>query len=61
MGFLEMSHRDANGPVQATMAETQDKVRKLLAVPDNYHVLFAHGGAHAQFAGVPMNLDIKQR
>ena len=30
--------------------------RDLLKIPDNYKVLFLSGGAHHQFAAVPMNL-----
>ncbi len=56
MSFMEMSHRDATGPVQQTITATSLLVRELLNVPDNYHILFAHGGAHGQFAAVPMNI-----
>lgn len=56
MGFSEMSHRDANGDVQLTMKKTEALLRSTLEIPDNYHVLFMHGGAHGQFAAVPMNL-----
>jgi phosphoserine aminotransferase len=27
-----------------------------MSIPDNYEVLFTHGGGHGQFAAVPMNL-----
>mmetsp|Transcript_13500 Transcript_13500/g.19745 ORF Transcript_13500/g.19745 Transcript_13500/m.19745 type:complete len:421 (-) Transcript_13500:88-1350(-) len=30
--------------------------RKAMAIPDNYEILFTHGGGHGQFAAVPMNL-----
>jgi len=56
MGFLELSHRDAGGPVQNLMVETQRIMRDLLQVPDDYHILFMHGGAHLQFSAVPLNL-----
>lgn len=56
MGLLEMSHRDAGGPVQTAMASAETSLRALLAVPDDYAVLFAHGGAHGQFAALPLNL-----
>lgn len=51
MSFMEMSHRDAGGPVQSAITSATQNIRDLLKVPDNYHVLFMHGGAHAQFAG----------
>ena len=50
MGFVEMSHRDAGGPVQNTMVDTQNLVRELLKVPADYSILFMHGGAHQQFS-----------
>lgn len=51
MSFMEMSHRDAGGPVQNTISSATRAITELLQVPDNYHVLFFHGGAHGQFAG----------
>lgn len=60
MGFVEISHRDVNGPVQNCMVETQELFRELLNIPSNYHVLFMHGGAHLQFSAVPLNLSKKR-
>ena len=34
----------------------RDSLRLLLNIPDNYHILFMHGGASAQFSLVPLNL-----
>lgn len=51
-----MSHRDAGGPVQNCMSSAADRLRSLLDVPSNYHILFMQGGAHGQFAALPMNL-----
>jgi phosphoserine aminotransferase len=34
----------------------RDNLRLLLNIPDNYHILFMHGGASAQFSLVPLNL-----
>ena len=56
MGIMEMSHRDTNGPVQTCIANATDMLRELLNVPENYHILFMQGGAHGQFAAVPLNL-----
>eukprot|EP00004_Rigifila_ramosa_P026846 TRINITY_DN8519_c0_g1_i1.p1 TRINITY_DN8519_c0_g1~~TRINITY_DN8519_c0_g1_i1.p1 ORF type:complete len:419 (+),score=102.21 TRINITY_DN8519_c0_g1_i1:83-1258(+) len=56
IGMMEMSHRDKDGPFQTTMTTATNTIRKLLSVPDNYHIFFTHGGAHAQFAAVPLNL-----
>ncbi|CCN71922.1 3-phosphoserine/phosphohydroxythreonine transaminase [Vibrio nigripulchritudo] len=51
---MEISHRSKEFIAVADKAE-QD-LRDLLSIPDNYKVLFCHGGARAQFAAVPMNL-----
>lgn len=57
MGFMEQSHRDANGPVQMVMEQCRNNIKEMFEVPDNYHILFMHGGAHAQFSGVPLNIS----
>ncbi len=54
MSVMEMSHRSAAFIEIAERA--QRDARALLAVPDNYQVLFLQGGATAQFAAVPLNL-----
>ena len=56
MSFMEISHRDRGGPVQTLLRETQACIRRLLDVPNDYHILFTPGGAHAQFSAVPLNL-----
>lgn len=56
MSILEMGHRDAGGPVQQVLQEATDCVRHLLRVPSNYAVIWQQGGAHGQFAAVPLNL-----
>jgi len=40
----------------ALAAEAEKDLRELMQVPDNYKVLFMHGGGRGQFAAVPMNL-----
>ena len=54
MSVMEMSHR---GKEFMSIAEkaTAD-LRELMAIPDNYEILFLQGGASSQFAMVPMNL-----
>ncbi len=54
MSVMEMSHRGKEFMSIAEQAETD--LRQLLAVPDNYKVMFLQGGASSQFAMVPMNL-----
>ncbi|MEN8139796.1 MAG: 3-phosphoserine/phosphohydroxythreonine transaminase [Thermodesulfobacteriota bacterium] len=54
IGLIEMSHRSPE--FMAVASETEALVRELLAVPDNYKVLFLQGGASTQFAMIPLNL-----
>mmetsp|Transcript_43268 Transcript_43268/g.97791 ORF Transcript_43268/g.97791 Transcript_43268/m.97791 type:complete len:517 (-) Transcript_43268:652-2202(-) len=56
MGIMELSHRDAGGPIQTLMRDTKEQVKGLLDVPETHEVVLMHGGAWAQFAAVPMNL-----
>jgi phosphoserine aminotransferase len=51
---MEISHRSKEF-IQVADESEQD-LRDLLNIPDNYKVLFCQGGARAQFAAVPMNL-----
>ncbi|MCP4043590.1 MAG: aminotransferase class V-fold PLP-dependent enzyme, partial [Gammaproteobacteria bacterium] len=54
MSVMEMSHRGKEFVSIAEKAEAD--LREILAVPDNYKVLFLQGGASSQFAMVPLNL-----
>ncbi len=54
MCVMEMSHRGKE--FIAIAAEAEKDLRELLAVPQNYKVLFLQGGATLQFAQIPMNL-----
>jgi phosphoserine aminotransferase len=54
MSVMEMSHRSAEFIGIAERAEAD--LRSLLAIPDDYAVLFLQGGASAQFSAVPLNL-----
>lgn len=56
MAIFEMSHRDAGGPVQTVMAAASADLRALLAVPASHTILHLQGGAHAQFAAVPLQM-----
>ena len=51
---LETSHRSAAFVECAADAET--RLRRLLAIPDDYAVLFLQGGATLQFSSAVMNL-----
>lgn len=54
MSVLEMSHRSKEFIGIAEQAEAD--FIELLAVPDDYRVLFLQGGASLQFGMVPLNL-----
>ena len=54
MSVMEMSHRSP--AFEEIIAAAEAGLRKLMAIPDNYKVLFMQGGASTQFACVPLNL-----
>jgi phosphoserine aminotransferase len=51
---LEISHRSKQ--FEAILDVAQKRLKALLAIPDNYQILFLQGGARLQFSMVPMNL-----
>jgi len=59
MSVMELSHRSKWFIDILEAAEAN--LRKLLDIPDNYHVLFLQGGASQQFAMVPMNLMVRNK
>ena len=54
MSVMEMSHRGKE--YMSIAAEAEADLRDLMAIPDNYKVLFLQGGASSQFSAIPMNL-----
>jgi phosphoserine aminotransferase len=54
MSVMEMSHRGKE--FMAIAAQAEADLRKLLAIPAHYKVLFLQGGATMHFSAVPMNL-----
>ncbi len=54
MSVMEMSHRSK--AYDAIITKTQERMRSILNIPDNYKVLFLQGGATSQFSMVPLNL-----
>ena len=54
MSVMEMSHRSQEFMALADHVETT--LRDIMAIPAHYKVLFLHGGASLQFAGIPLNL-----
>ena len=54
MSVMEMSHRSK--AFEGIIETAEQDLRDLMKIPDNYKVLFLQGGAHQQFAAVPLNL-----
>ncbi len=54
LSVMEMSHRSPE--IVGIYERAEHDLRELLAVPDNYRVLFLQGGASTQFGAVPLNL-----
>lgn len=57
MSVMEMSHRSkAYGGI---ISSVEERLRRIMSIPDNFKVLFLQGGASQQFAMIPMNLLLK--
>ncbi len=54
ISVMEMSHR--SDAFMSIATQTEADFREVLAIPDNYKLLFLQGGASSQFAMVPLNL-----
>ncbi len=54
MSVLEMSHRSKEFDEIIKSAEAT--LRELMAIPDNYRVMFLQGGASLEFSMIPLNL-----
>ncbi len=54
MSVMEMSHRSPE--FESINAQAEAGLRKHLAIPDDYAVIFLQGGGSMQFTMVPMNL-----
>lgn len=50
---LEISHRSKT--FESIIQQAEENIRRLLNLPDGYHVLFLQGGASLQFSQVPMS------
>lgn len=53
IGLIELSHRGKE--FMAVASEAESLLRELMAIPNNYKVLFLQGGASSQFFMIPMN------
>lgn len=56
---MEMSHRSA--VYSEIINDAEALLRKVMNIPDEYHVLFLQGGASSQFAMVPLNLMVEKK
>ena len=54
ISILEMNHRSPG--FQNIIDQAEQDLRELMQIPDDYAVLFLHGGATLQFAMAPLNL-----
>ena len=54
MSILEISHRSKT--FEGILEEAKGRLRQLLGIHDDYHILFQQGGATLQFYMVPLNL-----
>src|ERR1700722_4979789 len=54
VSVMEISHRSKE--FIALAEQTEQDLRDLLNIPQNYQVLFLAGGARTQFSTIPMNL-----
>ncbi|GAA4902897.1 3-phosphoserine/phosphohydroxythreonine transaminase [Ferrimonas pelagia] len=54
VSVMEISHRSAE--YMAVAEEAEQNLRDLMVIPDEYAVLFMHGGARGQFSAIPLNL-----
>ncbi|MGM0216755.1 3-phosphoserine/phosphohydroxythreonine transaminase [Enterococcus sp. AZ109] len=54
MSVMELSHRSSW--FEDIIKDAESLLRELMAIPDNYKVLFLQGGASLQFTMVPLNL-----
>lgn len=54
ISIIELSHRSKEfGEV---IDRCDELIRELAGLPDNFSILYTHGGAQMQFSGVPLNL-----
>ncbi len=52
--IIEISHRSKE--FDALICETDELFKETVSLPDNYRILYVHGGAQMQFSAIPMNL-----
>ena len=55
VSIIEISHRAKE--FVAVLDEAKTLFRELTELPDNYRILFVHGGARMQFSALPLNFS----
>ena len=56
---MEMSHRSK--AYESIIGKTEELIRTVMKVPEDYHVLFLQGGASLQFHSIPLNFLTKTK
>ena len=56
MSVMEMSHRSK--AYEEIINDAKARLRAVMAIPEEYDILFLQGGASSQFAMVPLNLMV---
>lgn len=59
MSVMEMSHRSKT--YEKIINGAESALREIMAIPEDYSVLFLQGGASSQFAMIPLNLFSENR
>jgi phosphoserine aminotransferase len=54
VSVIEISHRSRE--FEAILNRCDELIREISGLPDNFKILYTHGGARMQFSAVPMNL-----
>ncbi len=54
LSTMAMSHRSPEFGI--VLKDALQVLRRVMEIPDEYEILFTHGGGHGQFAAVPLNL-----
>ncbi len=54
VSIIEISHRSKE--FEAVLDRCDELIREISNLPDDYSILYTHGGARMQFSAIPMNL-----
>ncbi len=52
--IIEISHRSKE--FDDLLCETDELFKEAVSLPENYRILYVHGGAQMQFSAIPLNL-----